>query len=267
MQHASMSYQWNAGDYAQHSAGQERWARELLPLLGLRLDDRVLDIGCGDGRITSVIASLVPNGHVVGIDSSAEMITHATAATRSIPNLTFQQRDALNLDFSEEFTAIFSNAVLHWIRNQARVVEQIARALRPSGRVLVQCGGEGNGQGVIDSFTTVAAKDSWREYFQNFESTYGFYSDRDYGRWLKEAGLIVDDLRLIPKDMVHADVAAFQGWLRTAWHPYTSRVPENARTGFIEEVTRDYLRTFPADTSGNLHVTMIRLQFLAHKPA
>jgi trans-aconitate methyltransferase len=261
-----MNYQWNAGDYAKHSAGQERWARELLPLLELRSDDRVLDIGCGDGRTTAAIAAQVTNGEVVGIDSSADMIAHARDLGRSIPNLSFEQCDAMHLGFNEEFTAVFSNATLHWIRDQARVVDQIARALRSSGRVLVQCGGQGNGQGVIDSFMRIAEREPWRKHFENFASTYGFYSVAEYEVWLEQAGLRIDDLRLIPKDMIHADRAAFEGWVRTAWHPYTTPVPQSRRTRFIEEVTQDYLQSFPADAAGQVHVTMIRLQFRAHKP-
>jgi trans-aconitate methyltransferase len=262
-----MSYNWNAADYAQHSAGQERWARELIPLLELRPDDRVLDIGCGDGRITSTIAALVPQGSVVGVDSSDDMVRHASTLTNGATNLTFAQRDARDLGFQEEFTAVFSNAVLHWIRDQQEVVDQIARALRPSGRVLVQCGGHGNAQGVIDSFMRVASRDQWKEHFIQFQSSYAFYSDHDYARWLRDAGLIIDELRLIPKDMIHAGEAAFEGWLRSAWHPYTSSVPDGDRAEFIREVTRDYVRAFPADDTGQLHVTMIRLQFRAHKPA
>ncbi len=267
MQDGTMNYKWNAGDYAKHSAGQERWARELLPLLELRADDRVLDIGCGDGRITAAIAQQVPDGSVVGIDSSADMVAHAKDLARGTPNLSFEQRDAAQLGFNEQFTAIFSNATLHWIRDQARVVDQIARALRPSGRVLVQCGGQGNGQGAIDSFMRVARRDSWHKSFENFESTYGFYSPSEYEVWLERAGLRTDELRLIPKDMIHADRNAFEGWVRTAWHPYTAPVPESKRARFIQEVTEDYLQSFPADASGQIHVTMIRLQFRAHKPA
>jgi trans-aconitate methyltransferase len=262
-----MSYSWNAKDYAQHSAGQERWARELIPLLNPRPDDRVLDIGCGDGRVTAAIAALVPQGSVHGIDSSADMITHARSTFASIANLTFEHRDALALGYENAFTAIFSNAVLHWIRDQKAVVHQIARALRPSGRVLVQCGGQGNGQGVIDSFTRVASRQRWTKYFVQFQSTYAFHSDLEYAYWLKEAGLSVDELGLIPKDMTHNGVAAFKGWLRTAWHPYTSRVPESDRDEFIDDAAREYSQQYPPDAQGRLHVTMIRLQFRAHKPA
>jgi len=262
-----MSYSWNAKDYSQHSAGQERWARELIPLLDPHPDDRILDIGCGDGRVTAAIAALVPQGSVHGIDSSADMIAHARSTSASIANLTFEQRDALALGYENEFTAIFSNAVLHWIRDQKTVVHQIARALRPSGRVLVQCGGQGNAQGVIDSFTRVASRNRWSNYFAQFQSTYAFYSDLDYAEWLEEAGLAVAELGLIPKDMIHSDVTAFKGWVRTAWHPYTSPVPETDRDEFIDEATREYADAYPPDGQGRFHVTMIRLQFRAHKLA
>src|SRR5690242_447741 len=215
-------YDWNAADYAKHSAGQEQWARELIGQAGLAPDDRVLDIGCGDGRITAAIAQLVPRGTVLGIDLSADMVAHAArhfpASTH--PNLAFRQIDARALPFDRAFTFIFSNAVLHWIRDQRPVVAGIARALVPGGRCLLQMGGRGNSAIAIRAFEQVADMPAWRQWYVGFESSYGFHGDDEYRAWLDEAGLIADRVELIDKDMIHADRAAFVGWLRTAWHPY-----------------------------------------------
>jgi len=89
-------YRWNAEDYSKHSAGQEQWARELIGQAGLMPDDRVLDVGCGDGRHTAAIASLVPAGTVLGVDLSPDMVRHAADhfPASSYPNLGFAQRDA-----------------------------------------------------------------------------------------------------------------------------------------------------------------------------
>src|SRR6185437_13943105 len=89
-------YTWNPQDYAQHSRSQEAWAHELLDLLDLQPGDVVLDIGCGDGRTTLAIAKRVPEGHVVGVDLSAEMVGHAAAEHCRAPinNLRFAQADA-----------------------------------------------------------------------------------------------------------------------------------------------------------------------------
>ena len=80
-------YTWNPQDYAKHSSIQEAWARELLAQIDLQPDDAVLDIGCGDGRTTAVIAKSVPNGRVVGVDLSADMVSHATTQDRKSTRL------------------------------------------------------------------------------------------------------------------------------------------------------------------------------------
>src|ERR1700722_11632249 len=88
-------YTWNPQDYAKHSSTQEAWARELLAQIDLQSDDVVLDIGCGDGRTTAAMASSVPNGSVVGVDLSGDMISHAATQHCQPPvdNLRFQQAD------------------------------------------------------------------------------------------------------------------------------------------------------------------------------
>jgi trans-aconitate 2-methyltransferase len=261
-------YQWNARDYASNSRGQEVWAQELLQLLALEPDDCVLDIGCGDGRTTAAIAQRVTQGQVLGVDLSEDMVRHAreTHSAADYPNLRFARADARVLDFDSEFSVIFSNAVLHWIRDQVPVVHGIARALEPGGRLLAQFGGHGNTREMIASFESVATRPRWREAYAGFQSTYGFYSAEQYSSWLREAGLEVIDARLIPKDMVHADRAAAVGWLRTAWHPYTSPVADADRGALIDEVVDDYLERCPPDANGAVHVAMIRLQVQARKP-
>jgi len=124
-------YTWNPQDYAKHSSTQEAWARELLTQIDLHPDDVVLDVGCGDGRTTAAIAKSVPNGRVVGVDLSADMVAHATNqhCRPPIDNLRFARADAATLPFTAEFSVVFSNATLHWVPDQRAAVHGIARAL------------------------------------------------------------------------------------------------------------------------------------------
>jgi trans-aconitate 2-methyltransferase len=263
-------YKWNASDYAQFSAGQEQWARELLARAMLVPNDRVLDIGCGDGRTTAVIASHVPEGTVLGVDLSADMVRHATEhfPPDRYPNLAFEQADASALPFEAAFTLVFSNAVLHWIRDHRPVLAGIARALAPGGRCILQMGGRGNAAGVVRAFDSLMQQPNWRHWFQGFETTYGFHGDDDYRVWLQEAGLNAapDQVALIEKDMVHANRGDFVGWLRTAWHPYSAPVPAHARAALFEAAANRYLEEHPVDAEGRVHVQMIRLQVEARKP-
>lgn len=88
--------QWNAADYAANSAVQQSWARELIARLPLRGSENVLDVGCGDGKVTAEIARSAPQGRILGVDASPEMIAFAQATfpPAAAANLKFQICDA-----------------------------------------------------------------------------------------------------------------------------------------------------------------------------
>ena len=258
---------WNAAEYHKSSAAQQGWARQLIDKLGLQGHERVLDIGCGDGKVTAEIARRLSTGTVVGIDHSADMIHFATASfpATAFPNLSFRLMDASAMTFHEEFDIVFSNAALHWVINHWPVLAVIARALVPGGRMLVQMGGKGNAATVMAAVQQVMQRERWRPYFIDFTSPYGFYGPEEYRGWLIEAGLQPLRVELIPKDMAQHGRDGLAGWFRTTWHPFTYRLPEALREAFIAEVLDLYLATSPPDNEGIVHVPMVRLEVEAIK--
>ena len=259
---------WNAQDYARHSAQQKKWARELIGKLRLEGHEHVLDIGCGDGLITAEIARKVPQGRVIGIDSSTDMITHARRqfSQKAYPNLSFIEMDARALTFEDAFHVVFSNAVLHWVRDHRPVVQGIARALKPGGRLLLQMGGKGNAAGIIAAHDEVRTRSRWRQWFANFAFPYGFLGVAEYRELLQQAGLVPERVELVPKDMQHEGREGLKGWVRTTWMPYHICVPEEEREAFIDEVIDAYLARHPLDTNGIAHVAMVRIEVAARKP-
>lgn len=256
--------QWNPHDYAQNSTAQLNWARELRSRLSLQGSESVLDVGCGDGKITADFAQALPQGQVIGIDSSPEMIAYAQA-TYSMPNLSFACVDARLLSFSNQFDLMFSNAALHWFDGHAIFLKAASRALKPNGRLITSCGGIGNGNDMISAFAKVAAQDPWCKYFPTFHNPYHFYDITEYQPWLEAAGLKIDRLELVPKDTTYPSESGLAGWLRTAWLPFTQAVPKSERDGFISQVTQTYLAKFPLDADGLAHVDMVRLEVEAHR--
>lgn len=256
------SVKWDAADYAKSSAAQQQWARELIAKLHLAGSERILDIGCGDGKITAEMAGLLPQCFILGVDNSQEMIALAQR-NHNAPNLRFAWADAQNLpldgEFAHEFDVVFSNATLHWVKDHAPVLAGIRRALAPSGRILLQMGGKGNAAQVRAAVEAVCARPQWAAFFDGFEFPYNFYAPEEYIPWLVEAGLTPLRVELLPKDTVHADRAAFEGWFRTTWLPYTQRVPEARRTAFIAEIIETFLEKNPP-INGEVHVQMIRLE-------
>lgn len=258
---------WDAKDYHRSSCEQQRWALELLSKLSLNGHERVLDIGCGDGKVTAQLAGGLTHGSVLGIDSSESMIRFAQThfPSRDFPNLDFEVKDARHLDFSREFDVMFSSATLHWIVDHLPVLRGIQRGLKASGRILLQMGGRGNACEILAVLERLLKRERWCPYFEDFEFPYGFYAPDEYKRWLAETGLQVRRLELIAKDMVHKGKDALAAWIRTTWLPYTERVPDDLRRTFIEDIVREYVKEHSPDSQGLIHVQMVRLEVDAEK--
>lgn len=261
------SCQWNAADYAANSVVQQAWARELIARLQLRGDERILDVGCGDGKVTAEIATVVRRGAVVGTDASVEMIAFArkTFPAKKNSNLEFQVMDARKIKFAGRFDLVFSNAALHWVDDHERFLRGAAAVLKPGGRLIVSCGGQGNAHEVFLALRPELRSQRWREFFRKMPAPYFFYAPADYEKWLPKSGFRINTLRLAPKDATYPGADGFAAWLRTTWIPYVQRVPAAVSEEFIAAVTRRYLAKHPPDAEAKVHVGMVRLEIDAIK--
>jgi len=258
---------WSAADYASNSSVQQTWARELIARLELRGDERILDVGCGDGKVTAEIAKAVSKGSAVGIDASPQMIEFATAAfpAGKNPNLEFYVMDARHIAFQRKFDLVFSNAALHWVDDHPAFLRGAASVLRPGGRLMVSCGGKGNAHDVFLALRPEMRAKRWREFFRKMEAPYFFHSPEEYKKWLPRFGFKTRSVKLAPKDATYEGGEGFAGWLRTTWMPYTHRVPEDLREQFIAGVVERYAAKHPIDAKGLVHVRMVRLEIDAVK--
>lgn len=258
---------WNAAAYAANSVVQQSWARELIARLNLRGDEHVLDVGCGDGKITAEIARALPRGSVVGTDASAEMIGYArkTFSSAKNPNLEFHVMDAREIKFARPFDLVFSNAALHWVDDHEAILQGTSAVLKSGGRLVVSCGGKGNAHDVFLALRPEMRLKRWRDFFRKMPMPYFFYAPGDYEKWLPKFGFKILALKLAPKDAHYPSAAGFATWLRTTWIPYVQRVPEDAREEFIRAVTERYLTKYPPDQAGQVHVRMVRLEIEAQK--
>lgn len=261
------NYAWNASDYAKNSQNQFQWAKELIPKLGLKGNEILLDIGCGDGKITAEISKCLPNGKVIGIDNSSQMVKLAkkTFQNEQYPNLSFQLMDARTLSFEEEFDLAFSNAALHWVNDQKAVLQGVQSSLKPHGRILFQMAGKGNAQAVLRIFDELLVLPRWQRYFDGFTFPYAFIGPQEYKRLLVDADLKPVRIDLFPRDMKFPGAEGMSGWIRTTWLPYTERIPVEMLDDFIKEITNRYLVRYPTDSEGVVHLDMIRLEVEAQK--
>jgi len=143
---------WKANLYDASHSFVWKFGAALLELLEPKAGERILDLGCGTGALTAQIVAA--GAEVVGIDSSPEMIDQAR---RSYPNLSFHVADARSFTVEGRFDAVFSNAVLHWVKEPEQAVSRIRTALKPGGRFVAEFGGKGNTQKMVAALQRQAA--------------------------------------------------------------------------------------------------------------
>lgn len=251
------------------SPDQQKWGFELLDKASLFGNEKVLDIGCGDGTITAEIARRVPNGSVLGIDKSEDRIRFAKDhfPAEKFPNLAFEVGDIRDLSFDGTFDVIFSNAVLHWIRDHGPLLERIKRSLKRGGRMLAQMGGKGNAAGILKVVEDIIAGKRWRRYFAHFSVPYTFCDVSEYQEWLKAAGFTARRIEAVPKTMLHTGKEGLSLWIRTTWLPYTRRVPEELRAPFIATIAEEYLKQQRLGNDDIIPVAMMRIELEAENPS
>ncbi len=257
-----MKYAWDADRYERHASPQHQWARDLITTLTFAGDEHVLDIGCGNGKVTAELAARVPSGSVVGVDASRAMIRFAQEKFPSsrFPNLRFQCGDATRLTFHDEFDLIVSFASLHWVHDHRAVLQGIKRALKPEGKAVLQFGGEGNVAPLAAAVTELISREPWRRYFVGFTFPWSFCAVAPYRELINEVGLSITRIELVPKDMAFGRIDAFEGWIDAVFLPYLERLPNTQRAAFTRELVALYLTRQPPDMRGFTHVPIVRLE-------
>lgn len=234
--------EWNAERYARISELQKMMATEALSVLTLAGDERILDVGCGEGAITSEIAARVPQGAVVGIDASRDMIRFARAhfPSAGYANLRFDVADARTLPFANEFDLVVSFNVLHWIPDQDAALHSIRRAMRSGARAVFRLvpAGERKSLEMVVEDTRRSAQ--WRNHFAGFLDPYLRLNPEDYRRTAERNGLHVVAIRTALKEWDFGTRDAFAAFCRVGLVAWTSRLREQDRDGFIEEVLDRY---------------------------
>jgi trans-aconitate 2-methyltransferase len=146
--------EWNAASYDRMSSPQEAMGRDVLDRLDLRGDERVLDAGCGTGRVTALLLDRLPHGEVVAVDGSEAMV--AETRKRLGDRVEAFAADLLDLELEPPVDAVLSTATFHWIEDHDRLFARLHAVLKPGGRLVAQCGGAGNVANVEAAIARVA---------------------------------------------------------------------------------------------------------------
>ncbi len=261
-----LTLEWDASEYEAVSAPQTGWGAHFLEVFlerrGLRGDEAVVDAGCGTGRVTELLLGHLPNGSVLGVDASEAMVAAARERFAGDPRVRIERQDILELEVEEPVDVIFSTATFHWIKDHERLFEGLARALKPGGWLVAQCGGRGNIALTLAAIEQVMGEGRFEEYFTDWEETWYFADPETTRARLEAAGFEEVETWLHDEHTEFGSADELARFLKTVvLRPHLAVLPETERDPFAAAVAgRLAERGAPV-------VDYVRLNMLARRPA
>jgi trans-aconitate 2-methyltransferase len=250
----SLPRDWNAGSYERVSAPLEAMGREVLDRLDLRGDERVLDAGCGTGRVTAALVERVPRGAVLAVDGSPAMVE--AAKERLGASADVRVADLLGLELDRPVAAILSTATFHWIRDHDRLFGRLHDALEPGGRLVAQCGGAGNVAALNAAAERVGSEAPYADALAGWPGPWYFATTEDTAERLRRLGYTdvwtwYQHVRVEPDDPHE-----YLGTVALGSH--LERLAPELRDGFVDAVLEQLDEPV---------VEYVRLNILARRPS
>ncbi|HET7220311.1 MAG TPA: methyltransferase domain-containing protein [Vicinamibacterales bacterium] len=266
---------WDAERYHRLSNPQLGWGRRVLERLAPDPNERILDLGCGTGRLTAELFAVMREGLVVAVDRSQTMLQQAAAQNTwhagphpldpaKVPaRIHVVRADGLHLPFSDAFDAILSTATFHWILDHDLLFASIYRALVPGGRLVAQCGGAGNLAALLTRADALRARPLFAPYFAGWQDPWNFASVPETITRLDRAGFTAIDVWMESTPTTLPERATYREFLWTVCvREHVARLPDDLRAQFLDALADAAAADAPPFT-----LDYWRLNIYARKPA
>lgn len=245
---------WNGKAYSENSLWQFELANEILLNFYFKGNEKVLDIGCGDGRITTLIAKeKVPRGTVLGIDMSSSMIQAALEKSKNETNVIFQEGLAESFHIYELFDVIVSFSALHWVVDQKAAWENIRRHLKIGGQAFVSLNPPPRNKELAEAIVNVMQSSIFSPFFSKFveKSIMPELSLDDYKEVVVRTGLRVDQCTQYSRNLTFESKAIFVNNVK-AWLPHVAQVPTELQYQFVDEIITHFVKNSYQDNSDRI---------------
>jgi len=260
---ATSAREWDARSYHKLSEPQFDWGKRVLSTLTLAGNERVMDAGCGSGRLTSLLADRLPEGEVVAVDRSENM-TRVAAETLAplVPRPAVVLADVSALPFPAAFDVVFSTATFHWILDHDRLFAELYRVLKRGGRLHAQCGGGPNLARIHRRADDLKQTDEFVRFFEDWKDPWEFASVEATDQRLRRAGFNHVDVSLESAPVVFPNAVAFADFVSTVvLRPFLVRIgDEHSRRRFVDRLT-----TAAADDDPAFALDYCRLNIIASR--
>ncbi|MEH2143938.1 class I SAM-dependent methyltransferase [Nostoc sp.] len=235
MHNISIPNNWNTALYQDKHAFVWQYGEDLLKFLNPKPGESILDLGCGTGQLTEKIAQA--GAEVIGVDHAATMIEKAR---QNYPHIRFDVADARNFQVDKPLDAVFSNAVLHWVKEANSAIASIHQALKPGGRFVTEFGGKGNIQAIVKAL--YSALESIGIPQAQVENPWYYPSIGEYAILLEQQGfdVIYSTLFARPTPLVEGE-AGMANWIQMFANTFLTLLPADQQTQVIRAV-EEYLK-------------------------
>ena len=257
------TFEFDANKYKVASTHQKEWGKRIISEMSIKGNESILDLGCGDGVLTKDLAELVPNGTVVGIDASENMIKKAKESQAN--NLTFIVMDIDAINFKNEFDIIFSNATLHWIKDHIRLLSNCYDSLKPSGIIRFNFAGDGN----CSNFNAIVQQamifPEFKRYFENFIWPWFMPKIDDYNRLIQSNNFTEIKTWEENTDRYFATADDMTKWIdQPSLVPFLKVIGDKDKTSFRDMVV-DQMIQKTKQPDGRCFETFRRINIFARK--
>lgn len=245
---------WDGKQYINNPSLQFKWASKYIEKLKLKGNEKILDIGCGDGRITALIAKSISNGYIIGIDNSISMLEIANQVKDNSKNqnLKFIKCAATELNFDNVFDYIVSFSCFHWLSDHLVVLKNIEKALKPNGRIFLYFAPDHGSNRLDHAISIIASTKKWQNYFSDFSNPFSLSTPAKFLKYSEEAKLLLKRIEILTIDEVFQTKEAFLEWM-TGWMPHLKQLPKELHRTFLDEIIDYYLKYHPLDDENTYH--------------
>lgn len=231
----------NAKIYDNNSSLQHQWANHLISQYAdiIKSSKRIIDIGCGSGKITSQLANLSPDICIYGIDMSSAMINYAKQKYYNENKINFFVEDVEKMSYSNEFDAVFSCCCLQWLPDQKNALAKICESLKSGGNLFIVIPTKDGGS-IFPIGKKISENDTWKKFFVSYENKRSYYSNEEYTKLLTTTGFTVRSIDTINSETIFENRDKLYDWIKPICS-YKEFLPAELQQKFMDDVVENIL--------------------------